>query len=205
MADHSQFRNPLTGEQIAEVTVGEPVRIDGMIELRESDPSWPGLFSREEARIRSILGARVRLLEHVGSTSVPGLVAKPIIDLVLAVADSADEGSYVPPLEAQGYVLRIREPDWFEHRVFKGPDTDINLHVFTEGAPEIDRMIAFRDRLRANPDDLNRCPGQTRAGGAGLGICPELRRRKVEGGGRDHRAGDTLTSSRSLIAARSPG
>ena len=71
--------------------------------------------------MRGILGERVLQLEHVGSTSVPGLPAKPIIDMLLVVADSADEPAYVPSLEAGGYVLRIREPDWHEHRLFKGP------------------------------------------------------------------------------------
>jgi GrpB-like predicted nucleotidyltransferase (UPF0157 family) len=70
--------------------------------------------------------------------------------MILAVADSADEPSYVPSLEAAGYILRIREPDWYEHRLFKGPDTDINLHTFTAGSTEIDRMLAFRDRLRTH-------------------------------------------------------
>jgi GrpB-like predicted nucleotidyltransferase (UPF0157 family) len=98
----------------------------------------------------------VRLLEHAGSTSVPGLAAKPIIDIVLGVADPADEASYVPPMEAGGYVLRIREPDWHQHRVFKGPDTDINLHVFAADSPEIERMLAFRDRLRTDDDERQR-------------------------------------------------
>jgi len=106
--------------------------------------------------IRSILGNKVLQLEHVGSTSVPGLCAKPIIDMLLVVEDSADEQSYVPALEAAGYVLRIREPEWFEHRMFKGPDTDINLHVFSSGASEIDRMLCFRDWLRSNKDDRDK-------------------------------------------------
>ena len=80
------------------------------------------------------LGPAVVQLEHVGSTSVPGLVAKPIIDILLVVRDSADEPSYVPALTGVGYRLVIREPDWLEHRLLKGPDTDINLHVFTAGA-----------------------------------------------------------------------
>jgi GrpB-like predicted nucleotidyltransferase (UPF0157 family) len=84
---------------------------------------------------------------------VVGLPAKPIIDLVLAVPDSADEPTYVPEMELNGYLLRIREPEWFQHRVFKGPDTEINLHVFTAGCPEIDQMILFRDWLRAHADD----------------------------------------------------
>jgi GrpB-like predicted nucleotidyltransferase (UPF0157 family) len=84
---------------------------------------------------------------------VPGLAAKPIVDIVLAVADSSEEADYVPSMEAAGWVLRIREPDWFEHRLFKDPDWTVNLHVFSAGCPEIDRMLAFRDRLRANEAD----------------------------------------------------
>src|SRR5690606_29898587 len=102
-----------------------------------------GLFEREAKRIRSALGDRALRVEHVGSTSVPGLCAKPVIDILLVVPDSSDEASYVPALEAAGYKLRIREPEWFEHRLFKGPDTDINLHVFSEGASEIERMLCF--------------------------------------------------------------
>jgi GrpB-like predicted nucleotidyltransferase (UPF0157 family) len=133
--------------------IREPSRADGPIHLAEYDPAWPALYEREAARIRSLLGERVRLLEHAGSTSVPGLAAKPIIDIELAVADSADEPAYVPDLEAGGYVLRAREPGWFEHRLFNGPDTAVNLHVFSAGSPEIDRTLAFRDRLLTDPDD----------------------------------------------------
>jgi GrpB-like predicted nucleotidyltransferase (UPF0157 family) len=92
-------------------------------------------------------------IEHIGSTSVPGLVAKPIIDMLLVVTDSADEATYVPTLEAAGYVLRIRETNWYEHRMFKGPDTEINLHVFSSGCPEIDRVLMFRDWLRRHAAD----------------------------------------------------
>jgi GrpB-like predicted nucleotidyltransferase (UPF0157 family) len=123
------------------------------IELVEYDSAWPVLFAREEQRIRGALGDRARLVEHTGSTSVPGLAAKPIIDITMAVPDSSNEGEYVPPLEAAGYVLRIREHDWWEHRVLKGPDTNVNLHVFSEGCPEIERMLRFRDHLRANDED----------------------------------------------------
>ena len=123
------------------------------IELVDYDPAWPELFEQEAGKIRAALGERVVGLEHAGSTSVPGLAAKPIIDMVLAVADSADEGSYVPPLEAAGYELTIREPDWHEHRVLKGTDPQVNLHVFSDRSPEIDRMTAFRDRLRTSPAD----------------------------------------------------
>jgi GrpB-like predicted nucleotidyltransferase (UPF0157 family) len=123
------------------------------ITLANYDPEWPVLFAREAARIRAALGVRAVQVEHVGSTSVAELDAKPIIDIVLAVPDSSDEQAYVPALQAAGYVLRVREPGWFEHRLFKGPDTNVNLHVFTAGAAEIDRMLLFRDWLRANDAD----------------------------------------------------
>ncbi len=144
---------PLTDEQIAAAHVGAPTVHNGPIELAEPDPRWPELFAREAERIRRALGRRVLLLEHIGSTSVPGLAAKPIIDVCLAVADSSDEAAYVPALESQGYVLRIREPQWNEHRCFKGPDTDVRLHVFSARCPEIERCLCFRDRLRASPAD----------------------------------------------------
>jgi GrpB-like predicted nucleotidyltransferase (UPF0157 family) len=142
-----------TDEEIQADRVGLVVPHNAPITLAEYDPAWPAMFAREAERIRAILGGTAVLVEHAGSTSVPGLAAKPIIDIVLAVPDSADEQAYVPALEAAGYVLRVREPDWFEHRLFKGPDADINLHVFTAGATEIDRMLLFRDWLRSSDAD----------------------------------------------------
>jgi GrpB-like predicted nucleotidyltransferase (UPF0157 family) len=142
-----------TEEQLRAAHVGEPTRLDGPIALVDYDPAWPRLFAREAARVRTALGDRVLVLEHVGSTSVPGLAAKPRIDMLLVVADSADEAAYVPALEAAGYVLHIREPDWYEHRLCKGPDTAVNLHVFSPGCPEIERMLLFRDWLRGNASD----------------------------------------------------
>jgi GrpB-like predicted nucleotidyltransferase (UPF0157 family) len=124
-----------------------------MIHLAPYDPRWPAQFATLAERIRTTLGRAALLLEHVGSTSVPGLSAKPVIDMVLAVADSADEGAYVPPLEARGFVLRIREPGWFGHRLLKSPGIDGHLHVFSAGCPEIERMLAFRDRLRTHAED----------------------------------------------------
>lgn len=140
--------------RIEAAMVGGPRVHDATIHLADYDPQWPAWFAREEERIRRILGERVLLLEHVGSTSVPGMAAKPRIDILLIVPDSADEAGYVPALEAQGYRLAIREPDWYEHRCFKGPDTDVNLHVFSPGCIEIERMLAFRDRLRSNVEDF---------------------------------------------------
>lgn len=151
-----QARTPMSDEELRAVTLGEPTRLDRLIRLVDYDPEWPGLFRRETERIREALGDRALRVEHVGSTSVPGLEAKPTIDIVLIVADSSDESSYGPELAAAGYRLRIREPEWHEHRVFTGPDTDTNLHVFSVGCPELDRMLLFRDRLRTNESDLVR-------------------------------------------------
>ena len=139
--------------ELAEVTIGGPRPLAGPVEIHDYDPEWPRLYEREEDRIRSVLGDRVIRIEHVGSTSVPGLPAKPLIDVVLEVHDSADEAAYVPSLESAGYVLRIREPDWFEHRLLKGADTEVNVHVFTVGCEEVDRMLLFRDWLRENAAD----------------------------------------------------
>ena len=143
----------MTEEQLRLSVVGELKPHDAPITLVEYDPAWPKIFVREATRIKAALGERAMVVEHVGSTSVPGLIAKPIIDILLVVADSADEPSYVPALEAAGYVLRIREPDWHQHRLFKGPDTNINLHVFTQGSEEIQRTLLLRDWLRTNEAD----------------------------------------------------
>lgn len=147
---------PLTDAEIEAAVVGEPSPTYQQIVLVDYDPEWPLLFTREETRIRAALGDRALLVEHAGSTSVPGLPAKPIVDIVLVVSDSSDEDAYVPRLEAAGYVLRIREPDWYEHRLFKGPDTNVNVHTFSEGCEEIDRMLLFRDWIREHEDDRER-------------------------------------------------
>jgi GrpB-like predicted nucleotidyltransferase (UPF0157 family) len=145
---------PLTSdEDIRRGTVGPVVFHNAPIVLADYDPRWPAMFDREASRIRAALASLAIRVEHVGSTSVPGLAAKPIIDIVLAVPDSADEAAYVPALEAAGYVLRGREPDWFEHRLFKTPEGDLNLHVFSAGEAELDRMVLFRDWLRSHDAD----------------------------------------------------
>ena len=126
---------------------------NGTIYLAPYDLAWPSRFQALATLIRSALTDQVLLLEHVGSTAVPGLAAKPVIDIVLAVSDSRDEGGYVPALERQGFVLKTREPDWFEHRMLKAPVIEGNIHVFSRGCAEIDRVLAFRDWLRSNDDD----------------------------------------------------
>ena len=140
-------------EDLQTIHVEPLIPHEATITLVDYDWGWPALFERESVRIREVLGDRVLLLEHAGSTSVSGLVAKPVIDIILAVRDSADEAGYVPSLTGVGYRLVIREPKWFEHRMFKGPDTDINLHTFSVGAAEIDRMLRFRNRLRVDAED----------------------------------------------------
>lgn len=142
-----------TDAEIAAYTIGEFKPHNPPITLADYDTEWPSLFQREAQRIREALGDTVIQLEHVGSTSVPGLAAKPQIDMVLVVQDSSNEPTCLPALEQRGYFLRVREPDWYEHRVLKGPDTNINLHVFSTGCAEIHRMLTFRDWLRTHIDD----------------------------------------------------
>ncbi len=144
---------PMTEEQILAATVGERRVHDGPVHLAEYDPSWPERFEREAERIAAALGERALLIEHVGSTSVPGLAAKPTIDALLVVADSADEDAYLPAMEAAGYVLRIREPDWHEHRMVVDRVASVQVHVVSEGCPEIERWLIFRDRLRSDAAD----------------------------------------------------
>jgi GrpB-like predicted nucleotidyltransferase (UPF0157 family) len=147
-ADLKMYEN-----RLAAVTIGDLQPLAGRIELVDYDPAWPALYAREEEQIRSLLGRRVVRIEHTGSTSVPGLPAKPIVDITLEVRDAAAESEYVADLEAGGYVLRIREPDWFEHRLFKGPDTNVNLHTFSADSEETNRMVLLRDWLRTNATD----------------------------------------------------
>ena len=148
-----EFTDALSDDELAAVTVGPATPFGGRIEIAPYDPEWPRLYEREAAHIRKILGDKVLLLEHVGSTSVPGLPAKPIIDIDLQVADTRDENAYVPQLTLAGYVLVVREPDWYEHRMFKGPGTNINLHVFGPQMDEVERHLLLRDWMREHPED----------------------------------------------------
>ena len=140
-------------DALAQRRIGGPQPLSGPIEIREYDATWPAAYAGEAERIRGALGHRIVRLEHVGSTSVPGLAAKPVIDIALEVADTTDEAAYVPDLEAAGYVLRIREPEWFERRLFRREEPAVNLHTFSARCVETDRMLRFRDRLRVNDSD----------------------------------------------------
>lgn len=117
------------------------------IEIVDYDPQWPELFDAHAAAIAKALGDAALRIEHIGSTAVPGLGAKAIIDVLLVVANSADEPSYLPAMLAAGYDLRVREPDFHEHRMLRTPARDVHIHVLTTGSPEIDRYLVFRDRL----------------------------------------------------------
>jgi GrpB-like predicted nucleotidyltransferase (UPF0157 family) len=143
----------MTEDQIIATTVGERQPLNSTIYLAPYDPAWASMFTQLKKHIYEALGDALLLLEHVGSTSVPGLSAKPIIDMVLAVADSSDESSYVKLLEEKGYTLRVREPDWYEHRLLKAPDVQGNLHIFSDGCEEIEQMLLLRDWLRNHAGD----------------------------------------------------
>lgn len=135
---------------LSEAWISGPEVLDTTIELVEYSPAWPRTFEHLAEEMRSVLVPGVDI-HHAGSTSVPGLCAKPVIDIVLAVPDSRDEASYVPALTDLGYALTIREADWYEHRVLKHTTPRVNLHVFTHDCPEIASMLAFRDHLRTHP------------------------------------------------------
>jgi GrpB-like predicted nucleotidyltransferase (UPF0157 family) len=144
-----------TDDYIESISVkGSPPQYREIV-IADYDPVWPHWFESAAFRIREALGDKVVQLDHVGSTSVRGLPAKPLIDINLVVADTTDEDAYVPPLEAIGYEFRVREPEWYEHRLLRGFDPPVNLHVFNPGCEEIDRMLRFRDWLRTHPDDLD--------------------------------------------------
>lgn len=119
------------------------------IVIVDYDPSWPKRFERERERLASALGPLALTIEHVGSTAVPGLAAKPIVDLLITVKDPEDE-SLGAPIEAAGYELRVREP---AHRMFRTPERDVHVHLWAAEDPEVCRLLRFRDRLRASPQD----------------------------------------------------
>jgi GrpB-like predicted nucleotidyltransferase (UPF0157 family) len=133
----------------------------GGIEKREIiiadyDPAWPAKFEIHHSAIAGALGAAALRIEHIGSTSVPRLAAKPIIDILAVVKSSANESAYLPQLEAAGYVLRVREPGWNEHRMLRTPEKDVHVHIYSAGCDEVKRILSFRDHLRSNAQDRQR-------------------------------------------------
>lgn len=126
------------------------------ITIVDYNPDWTQQFEKHAALIKSALGSTALQIEHIGSTAVPGLAAKPIIDILVVVPNSGAEEEYLPQLEKVGYVLRVREPDFHEHRMLRTPERDVHIHVYSLGSPEIARYLIFRDELRRNPDALKR-------------------------------------------------
>jgi GrpB-like predicted nucleotidyltransferase (UPF0157 family) len=119
----------------------------------DPDPTWPAIFERHRVVIARALGARARRIDHVGSTSVPGLAAKPIVDIQVTVDDPDDEAAFVPDLVGAGYQLRVREP---RHRMFRTPGRDVHVHVWAAGSHDERRHVLFRDWLRVDAADRTR-------------------------------------------------
>jgi GrpB-like predicted nucleotidyltransferase (UPF0157 family) len=138
-------------KRIREFTIGEIEQ--PTIVMADYDLAWPERFRQEEVRIVAALGEAALSVEHIGSTSVPGLAAKPIVDILLVVENSGEEASYLPALEEAGYVLRVREPDFHEHRMFRTAAKDVHVHVFSLGSPEIERYLLLRESLRQNEEE----------------------------------------------------
>lgn len=120
------------------------------LELVSYDERWPAMFRDNRDRIRSALAGMVIAVEHIGSTSVPGLAAKPIIDLVVTMPDITAEEDYLDPLMAAGYELRVREPG---HRMVRTPARDVHVHILQHGNSDVDEYRLFRDHLRADAND----------------------------------------------------
>ncbi|WP_244928000.1 GrpB family protein [Nocardioides sp. W7] len=118
--------------------------------LAEYDPVWADLYSTHEARVRSAIGNIAEAVEHIGSTSVPGLAAKPIIDVLVTVPDITAEEDYLHPLLASGYVLRVREPG---HRLVRTEQRDVHIHILEPDDPAADDYLLLRDHLRTVPED----------------------------------------------------
>ena len=126
------------------------------IQIVDYDTGWPKKFEVHARVIADALGSVALQIDHIGSTSIPGLAAKPIIDILVIVQNSADESAYMSRLEAAGYLLRVREPDWNEHRMFRTHEKDVHVHIYSVGCAEIQRVLTFRDHLRINIDDRRR-------------------------------------------------
>jgi GrpB-like predicted nucleotidyltransferase (UPF0157 family) len=142
-----------TPEQMAAALVGEPPATWQSITIEDYDPAWADRFAAASSLLGEALSGMIIATEHVGSTSVPGLPAKPIIDIDLLIEDTADESRYLPALAELGYRLILREPWWYGHRMLVSPAEDVHLHVWPAGAPEPVRHRLFRDWLRAHPAD----------------------------------------------------
>ena len=114
------------------------------------DTTWPAIFADQRERLLAALGSTTVEIEHIGSTAVPGLAAKPIIDILIIVDDITAEEDYLDPLLAAGYALRVRGPG---RRMVRTPGRDVHVHILETGNEAINAYLAFRDHLRASVDD----------------------------------------------------
>ena len=144
MDDRDRRRPDVTS---VEVVGGQPPLAIG---LHDHDPAWAEAYLAHRRRIREAVGDAALAVEHIGSTSVPGLAAKPIVDVVLVVADITAEEDHVERLVAAGYDLRVREPG---HRLVRTPARDVHVHVYEEGDPAVEAYLLLRDRLRSDAAD----------------------------------------------------
>lgn len=128
--------------------IGGPERLE--LALHDYDDEWPAVYMRHRSRILAALAPAQVQIEHIGSTSVPGLAAKPIVDIVVAVEDITAEEDYLDRLLAAGYQLRVREPG---HRLVRTPARDVHVHLYRQGDPAVGQYLLLRDHLRLNADD----------------------------------------------------
>ncbi len=155
---------------------GAPTRQD--VRVVPYDPAWVETYQALQRQIAAALGPIAVQIEHVGSTSVPGLAAKPVIDIDLTVPDSADESAYIPALEKLGFDLTVRERSWHEHRCLVLNDPRTNLHVFSPDCPEVIRHRIFRDWLIEHPDDRDRYEAAKLEARVGAQTVPDYNQRK---------------------------
>jgi GrpB-like predicted nucleotidyltransferase (UPF0157 family) len=130
-----------------------------IIAVVDYDERWPRRFQVTAGRVRHVLGEQALTVEHIGSTAVPGLAAKPIVDMLLTVPRVSDEAAYVPALESLGFVLRVRE---LGHRMLRTPEQDVHLHVYEPNRPEVRDYLDLRDWLRVDADDRERYAAEKR-------------------------------------------
>ena len=164
-------RTPRRPDVTALELVGGPERVT--VTLHEPDEAWAATYLEHRARILDAIRASPASgsddgdgdenagrenrgtapsvdVEHIGSTSVPGLAAKPIVDVVVAVDDITAEEDHVERLIAAGYELRVREPG---HRLVRTPERDVHVHLYERGHPAVDDYLLLRDRLRSDDAD----------------------------------------------------
>jgi GrpB-like predicted nucleotidyltransferase (UPF0157 family) len=128
--------------------------VDPAIRIVDYDPVWPAMFAAEAAVLRAALGAVAVRIDHVGSTSVPSLAAKPIIDIQISVATLVPMAPYRGPLEALGYLF-VEDPEFPDFHFFGKPSTrprTHHVHVCAAGSVHEHRHLAVRDFLRTHPD-----------------------------------------------------